>query len=242
MAVRCTRRDHPTDINEIGDTKMNPEQIKELLAALEQMRGDVTTQISKISDRCDALDAAIKKAGAAKSDRSEDADEKEEAVRVAADSVPRSEFAALASTVADLKKKQARPMADLNAFADMQAKADAALRSHNERAEPPMSGEELVNYGIRMHRKMQRHSAKWKGVDLGLISADRQALENIFNEIRADTVTASMCTDGMPQFQHRMITKTLPGGHLVREFIGNGTIFKQLSLPVRHVAFIATRN
>ena len=112
---------------------------------------------------------------------------KKEAVRVAADSVPRSEFAALASSVADLKKKQARPMADLNAFADMQAKADAALRSHNERAEPPMSGEELVNYGIRMHRKMQRHSAKWKGVDLGLISADRQALENIFNEIRADT-------------------------------------------------------
>lgn len=38
---------------------MNPEQIKELLAALEEMRGDVTAQISKISDRCDALDAAM---------------------------------------------------------------------------------------------------------------------------------------------------------------------------------------
>jgi hypothetical protein len=151
------------------------------------------------------------------------------AERVAADSIPRAEFAALASSVADLKKKQARPMADLNAFADMQAKADAALRSHNERAEPPMAGEELVNYGIRMHRKMQRHSPKWKGVDLGLISADRRALENIFSEIRADTVTASMNTDGMPQFQHRMITKTMPSGHTVHEFIGNGTIFKQMS-------------
>lgn len=220
---------------------MNDEQIKALMDALEAMRGDVTAQISKISERCDALDAAMTKASAAKEDTFEDADTKEEAVRVAADSVPRSEFAALASSVADLKKKQARPMANLSAFADMQAKADAALSTHNERAEPPMSGEELVNYGIRMHRKMQRHSAKWKGVDLGLISADRKALENIFSEIRADTVTASVNTDGMPQFQHREITKTLPGGHLVREFIGNGTIFKQMSRPVRHVQRIGPR-
>lgn len=139
--------------------------------------GDVTAQISKISERCDALDAAMKKKDeAGERDRGVDISMRREdgndpmhlcAERVAADAVDPAAFAALASSVANLKKKQARPMADLNAFADMQAKADAALRSHNERAEPPMAGEELVNYGIRMHRKMQRHSTKWKGVDLG---------------------------------------------------------------------------
>jgi hypothetical protein len=220
---------------------MDPEQLKDLMGVLEALRGDVTAQISKVSERCDALDAAIKKAGAAKSDTSEDADQKEEAVRVAADSVRRSEFYALASSVADLKKKHARPMADLNAFADAQAKADAALRTHNERAEPPMAGEELVNYGIRMQRKMQRHSPKWKGVDLGLISADRLALENIFSEIRADTVTASKSTVGMQPFQYREIVQESPGGHKIRSFHGNGTIFKQMSSPFRCVQSIGPR-
>ncbi|WP_439925677.1 hypothetical protein [Nitrobacter sp. JJSN] len=236
---------------------MDPEQLKALTDVIEALRADINAAVSKVDAKCDALADSVatmkKKDEAGERDRGVDTSMRRRedddypahpcaAERVAADSVPRSEFAALASSVADLKKKQARPMADLNAFADMQAKADAALRSHNERAEPPMSGEELVNYGIRMHRKMQRHSAKWKGVDLGLISADRQALENIFGEIRADTVTASMSTDGMPEFQHRMITKTMPGGHTVHEFIGNGTIFKQMSRPVRHVAYIGTRN
>lgn len=231
---------------------MNPEQLEALMASFESLRGDVTAQISKISDRCDALDAAIKKKDEAgerdrgvdtSMHRREDGDDPAHlrATRVAADSVLRSEFYALASSVADLKKKQARPMADLNAFADAQAKADAALRTHNERAEPPMAGEELVNYGIRMHRKMQRHSPKWKGVDLGLISADRLALENIFSEIRADTVTASKSTVGMQPFQYRETVQESPGGHKIRSFMGNGTIFKQMSSPFRYVQSIGPR-
>jgi len=39
-----------------------------------------------------------------------------------------------------------------------------------------------------------------------------------------------------------MISETMPGGHTVNRFVGNGTIFKQLSRPVRHVAFIGTRS
>jgi hypothetical protein len=116
------------------------------------------------------------------------------------------------------------------------------MRTHNERAEPPMAGEDLINYQIRMHRKMQKHSAKWKGVELSLIAADRAALNNVLAEIRADAMQAGLNPVGLPLFQHREIVQESPGGHKIRSFVGNGTIFKQMSRPVRHVAFIGTRS
>ena len=242
---------------------MSPEEMLAKIAEIaEALRCDVASQIEKMDARYDAierkLDAKKKADEAGERDRGVDTsmrrreDEDEDpahphaAKRVAADmrsdSVPRSEFAALASSVADLKKKQTRSMGDLNAFADVQAKADAVLRTHNERAEPPMAGEDLVAYQIRMHRPMQKHSTKWKGVDLGLIAADRQAFTNVLAEIRSDALQAGLNPVGLPEFQHREITQQMPGGHLVKSFVGTGTIFKQLSRPVRHVAYIGTRN
>jgi len=242
---------------------MDPEQQAKLLEAMnalvEGLRSDMTKHVEKMDARYDAiekkLDAKKKADEAGARDRGvdtsmrrredEDADpvgeERHAARRTAADSVPRSEFAALASSVADMKKRQSRPMKDLNAYADAQARADSVLRALGTAAEPPMAGEDLVAYNIRMHRKMQPHSARWKGVELQLIAADQLALENIFGEIRADAMTAAMSPGDAPEFQHRKVTKTMPGGHTVHEFIGNGTIFKQLARPVRHVKYIGPR-
>jgi hypothetical protein len=47
---------------------------------------------------------------------------------------------------------------------------------------------------------------------------------------------------GMPLFAHRKVTKRSPAGHEITEWIGNGTIFKQMSRPVRHVSYIGVRN
>jgi hypothetical protein len=230
---------------------MNPE---ELLAAITKVAEEMKTSVAAHCSALDAkyaavMDAVTKKkadaAGSRSGENEDDLGQGDMAKRVAADrradSVDPAAFAALASSVADMKKKQARPMADLNAFADAQAKADSVMRALGRAAEPPMSGEDLVSYKIRMHRKMQPHSSRWKGVELQLIAADQVALDNVLGEIRSDAMTAAMSPVGMPEFQHRMITKTMPGGHIVHEFIGNGTIFKQLSRPVRHVAYIGTR-
>jgi hypothetical protein len=121
-------------------------------------------------------------------------------------------------------------------------KADSVLRALGTRAEPPMAGEDLVAYNIRLARKMQVHSPLWKGVNLQIIAADQIALDNALGQIRADAMTAATSPVGMPEFQHRMITETAPGGHTITRFVGNGTIFKQLSRPVRHVAYIGTRH
>jgi hypothetical protein len=156
--------------------------------------------------------------------------------------VANSVLAGLARDMNALKKQISWPMGDLNQFADAQAKADAVLRVHGESAEPPMSGEDLVAYNIRLARKMQPHSKTWKGVDLRLIAADSQAFNIALDGIRADAYQAGMSPVGLPEFQHRKIVKTMPGGHIMTEFVGTGTIFKQLSRPVRHVAYIGTRS
>lgn len=221
---------------------MDPEQLKAFMDAIEALRADITKTISAVDAKCDALAEDVKA-----SKKSDSAGERDRGVdgtmaeRVAADSVDRAAFAALSSSVAELKKRQSRPMKDLDAYADAQAKADSVMRALGSAAEPPMAGEELVSYKIRMHRKMQPHSPRWKGVELQLIAADQVALDNVLTEIRADAMTAATSPVGMPEFQHRMITKTMPGGHTVHEFIGNGTIFKQLARPVRHVGYIGTR-
>ncbi|MCK1507562.1 hypothetical protein [Bradyrhizobium sp. 18] len=217
------------------------EQMKAFLDAIEGLRSDISASVDAISKRCDSLEKTINEK------RSDTAGERDRGVdgtmaeRVAADSVGATEFSVLCREVADLRKKVARPQADLNAFADVQAKADAVMRTHNERAEPPMAGEDIVAYKIRQHRGMQKFSPKWKGVELGIIAADGKAFENVLAEIRADAMQAGLNPVGLPEFQHREITRQMPGGHLVKSWVGTGTIFKQLSRPVRHVGFIGVR-
>jgi iron-sulfur cluster repair protein YtfE (RIC family) len=160
----------------------------------------------------------------------------------AADAVNRSEFASLARTVADMKQKSTRTSVDRNAVADLQAKADRVMRVHGDRAEPPMPGESTIDYSIRLARKMQPHSKVWKRVDLNLIAADQVALNNAIEQIRSDAYAAGESIEGMQLFQRREIVEQGPGGHTIRRFIGNGTMFKEMTRPVRHVAFIGTRS
>jgi hypothetical protein len=89
---------------------------------------------------------------------------------------------------------------------------------------------------------MQPYSKKWKGTELSIIAADRQAFNNVLAEIRSDATEAAMSPVGMQPFVHREVTQTLPGGHRVTSFVGNGSIFAQLSRPVRQVGFIGTRS
>jgi 8-oxo-dGTP pyrophosphatase MutT (NUDIX family) len=206
-------------------------------------KSDATKADGKKKDGDEAEEtAADKKKDAAKSDADEKKEEKKEDA-VKADSVPRSEFDALMARVADLTKLTPRPLtaADRNAFADAQAKADAVMRTHGEQAEPPMAGEGIVDYQIRLARKMQPHSPKWKGVDLSIMAADSVAFPIALDAIRADAMQAGLNPVGLQPFQHREINEIGQGGHKITRFVGNGSIFKQMSRPVRHVGYIGTR-
>jgi hypothetical protein len=226
---------------------MSPEELLAAIAALtDGLKTELTTQVDAMNKRCDALvESLAKKKSDEAGSRSEENDEMRrqgEATRVAADAVDPAAFASLASRVNEMAKRQSRPMADLNAFADAQAKADAVMRANGDSASPPMSGEDIVAYQIRLARPMQRLSQTWKNVDLALIAADRNAFNIALDGIRSDAMAASMNFDSAPEFAHRMVTKTMPGGHVCKEFYGRGTFIKAMSRPVRHVAFIGTRS
>jgi hypothetical protein len=239
---------------------MDPEKLLEAINALvDGLRADMTKYCDKMDSDNKARDAKydeiatsmgqqydmIRGSLAKRKDGYSDVPGNTMAEKTAADrrsdSVDPAAFAALASSVNEMKKRQSRPMGDLNAFADTQAKADAVLRTHNERAEPPMSGEDIIAYNIRAHRPLQKHSPKWKGVELSIIAADHKALENVLSEIRADALKAGLNPVGLELFQHREFVQESAGGHKISSFVGNGTIFKQLSRPIRHVGHIGTR-
>jgi hypothetical protein len=213
----------------------------------EKKKADAKKKDNDEGDEAERVAADKKRKDAEEEKARKDAEEKEERERAdaaKADSVPRSEFEALQRQIAELSGRMPRALtaADRDLFADVQSKADSVMRLHNDIAEPPMSGEDLIAYKIRTTRKMQAHSAKWKDVNLSMIAADSVALDNIIAEIRADATAAGLNPVGLKPFEHRKITTKGEGGHNITTFVGNGTFVKQLSRPVRHVGYIGTRS
>jgi hypothetical protein len=237
---------------------MTPEELKALMDGLAALRGVVSDGIGDLSKRCDALsedfaklkaDTAGHRSRPGDQMRSDDGDDDPTmAERTAADRAERRAD----SIAADMRNLQNRVNAmaihtNMNQgtrdqFADLQAKADVAYRGWNESAPPPMSGEGVLDYAIRLHRPLQRHSKKFKTTELLALARDPTTLATICDQIRADTVEASMSPVDMPMFQHRMIEEVMPTGHISRRFVGNGTIFKQLGRPGRYVAGFHVQN
>jgi hypothetical protein len=210
------------------------EEMKAFLAALgESLRSDMAASLAKLDTKCDALADAVSKMKKA----DDNGDDDTMARQTAADSMGRGELAVLARTIADLQRKVSVPV-NRDDLANEQARCDAVLVAHGSRAEAPMHGETNRAYSLRMHRPMQAHSKKWKGVDLQSLAHDDKVIENVLAEIRADALQAGLNPVGLPMFQHREIKTTGPGGHRISTFVGTGTIFKQMARPVRNVKSI----
>lgn len=219
----------------MADDKNNDQTLLEAVLAL---ASDLAAHRQAVTERLDAVETKADNAIIA-SKRKMDADPDDVAAeRTAADSVTRADLRVLQEQVNRLVTTQPRALtqADRDAFADAQAAADAVLRTHGETADQPMRGEELAAYLIRLHRPMLKHSKKWGKAELARIAADSAVFNNVLAEIRSDAYQAGLNPVGLPEFQHREIKTESPGGHRITTFVGNGTIFKQLSRPVRQVA------
>jgi hypothetical protein len=220
---------------------LDPEKLLETITALcEGLRADMQKQCEKMDAKIDAVADAMKK----KKDNDDDLAEQTAADGRRADSVSKSEIDYLRAAVRDLQIKQPRTRtdADRNAFADWQSKADVAHRALGGQADAPMAGEELADYVCRLHRPLLKHSKKWAKADLFALSRDSSTLSAVLNEVRADAVAASMSPEGMPEFQHRAIETIGPGGHRIVTWVGNGSFYKQLTRPARHIQSIGAKN
>jgi hypothetical protein len=209
------------------------------------LRSDVTKMCEKMDAdnkaRYDAVADALKK----KKDGDDDGDPANSAAtRLAADAVSRSELEVVRAQLRDLQVKQPRQRsdADRNAFAEIQSKADVAHRALGGQADAPMVGEELLDYTLRLHRGLQKHSKQFAKAELHVLARDPSTLATVCDSIRADAVAASMSTEGMQPFQHRAVETIGPGGHRITTFHGVGSFYKQLSRPARHVLSIGAKN
>jgi hypothetical protein len=221
------------------DSQMDPDKILELVTPLfDGLRADM----AKLNEKCDAVADAVKR----KAKRDDDGDgtdlSQETAADRRADSVSRAELRVMQDQINRMAVAQPRKRsdADRNAFADMQAKADVAYRALGERADAPMQGEELIDYGIRLHRPLQKHSKKWAKAELATLARDGTTLAVVMDGIRADAVQSATNPVGLEPFRHREIHSESAAGHKIVEFVGNGTMFKQLTRPGRYVGYIGT--
>jgi hypothetical protein len=218
---------------------VDPEKLLESITAIvEGLRADMAGHCEKLDKKYDAIADAMKKKDV---DEDDDGDSTM-ATRTAADGsrVTRAEFEATQAQLRALQTSQPRRRsdADRNLFADMQAKADVAFTALGERADAPMQGEELLDYTVRLHRQLQKHSSKWKSAQLATIARDPSTFAGVCDAIRADALQAGMNPVDLKPFEHREIRTESPGGHKITSFVGRGTIFAQLSRPVRHVKSI----
>src|SRR5882724_3001489 len=125
---------------------MTSEELKALMDGIEALRGVVSDGIGNLTKRCDAMAERF-------------------AADRRADSLA-SDVRRLSNEVNALNIHSRMNAATRNQFAELQAKADVAYRGWNESCPPPMSSEGILDYAIRIHRPLQKHSKKFKTTEL----------------------------------------------------------------------------
>jgi hypothetical protein len=213
---------------------VDPEQLKQMLAAIAAMADSVT----KLGEKCDAVSAKCDAlAEKKKADDDNDTMAQETAADRRADSI-QADLARLNNRMNSIDIHSKQNQATRDQFADLQSRADVAYRAWSENCPPPMQGEGVLDFAIRVHRPLMKHSKKFAKTDLHSLLRDPATLNTICDSIRADAVEASMNPTDMPRFVHREIKTESPGGHRITEFVGQGTVFGMLNRPGRRVTHI----
>lgn len=226
---------------------MDEEQLAKLLAGVkaitDAMAGDMTEKFAAMDSQYKALAdsvAELKKKDSAGERDIDGATAEPTAADSRRDSVSRGEFRALQERVNDVTIKQAyRRPADRDALAELQARADVAYRCvDNTRAPEPMQGETVVDYAVRLHRPLQRHSKRFAKSELAVIARDPATFNTVLDGIRADAYEAGLNPVDLPMFQHREIKTESPGGHRITSFVGTGTFAAMMArAPKRVIGF-----
>lgn len=118
-------------------------------------------------------------------------------------------------------KRNRRVLTDeeLNALAERQHEWDQVAQAHGERASRPLDGESIETYDRRHAKRFQKHSPKWKDVDLASMPAGVVS-KIIAPEIRTDSIAAAYRMDNSPAAVLREIRKPDRTGRIISEFVG----------------------
>lgn len=242
----CAREDAEEEANkkELIE-KGEPEE-----SAVDKARADRRTRrdaVRKDAARRDAEDREAAEARDRKDkalkDGGEDPDAMADAARKDSGKVilTTAEFQAMKARL-DLIEKNVPALisnADREEFSSEQARADTAYALHGIQAPPPMAGEMIKSYRVRLARAMQKYSKAWKEIDLSSLGAD--ALTIGAGQIYADSMAAGARADDVPDGQYRAVSRIDPTtGMRSVEFFGKSTIFRRFTAPTRRVVGMKT--
>lgn len=152
----------------------------------------------------------------------------------------------VADAITKLNLPKSTNDADHGQFADVQSRADAVYNQLGLQAAPPMQGETVTSYRIRLARGVQRHSKAWAGVDLAplptVAASGPSAFDNAETMIYADAALAARNPTDLPE-DGGLVTVPLrdPVTGLTRyEFRGRHTFITALKRPSSRVVGVRT--
>lgn len=150
----------------------------------------------------------------------EDKDAKDDAARV--DSVPRSEYDALAAQVRDLvrTRPKQRSDADYHAMADTQARGDTVFQAFGDSAPRPLDGEDNAAYRRRLAHGLKARSPRYKDVDVYALN-DPATFDIIESGIYADAMTAASQPTDLREGELRERVSTDVTGRRISTFVGS---------------------
>jgi hypothetical protein len=127
-------------------------------------------------------------------------------------------------------------------FVAAQSRADSVMRAIGDAAGAPsfMNGERLIDYRARLLKPLQKHSAKFRNVDLSKVG-DPVALSVVEDSIFADAVAALRDPATFRSGEMRAIQETDQSGRVITRYVGHpNACWDQFRPPIRYVRQILT--
>ena len=197
-------------------------------------------RLDALCGRMDAMETAVKPSdkaprddGAARKDDPADAATPEGVAEGAAKGVVEAEKGKMVQDelkrrIDALEAAKPREISDeeRDGISAEQAEGDRVHGAFGDAAPRPLAGEDLNAYRLRLAKGLQKHSARWKAVDLSKMPAE--ALPQIAGQIRADAMAVANSPLAVPGGTLREVRKTDPmTGRTISEFIGDPRVWMQ---------------
>lgn len=126
--------------------------------------------------------------------------------------------------------------ADYGNMVALQVRADDVYAKFGERAPPPMSSEDPAAYERRLVGGLQKHSDRWKDLDISKIT-EKAAFDQIRDQIYVDAAERAKRPNDIAGGKIISRTRQTNTGHTITEFFGTDAHFvRQFSRPARRVA------
>jgi hypothetical protein len=122
-------------------------------------------------------------------------------------------------------------------FVAAQSRADSVMRAIGDAAGAPsfMNGERLIDYRARLLKPLQKHSAKFRNVDLSKVG-DPVALSVVEDSIFADAVAALRDPATFQPGEMRAVVTVDPSGRPITRYVGHpSACWDRFAPGVRHI-------